>query len=71
MQYFPEITQELASNIQTHFETAFLKDFACNWVLFCLNQSRVNLEFDLETLEQCYLMLIENAKIKKCFSSED
>jgi len=40
-------------------------------VLFCLANSKVHLEFELTTLEQCYLMLIENAKIKKCFEANE
>jgi hypothetical protein len=53
------------SELEIKFESAFLKEFACSWVLYTIEKTSGNVSFQLETLSIVYVYLIEHKKLKE------
>jgi hypothetical protein len=51
--------------LELKFTQSSLPDFASSWILFAIAACEFRIEFSQTILEQVYIQLIENKKIKK------
>ena len=66
---FYQSDRSIIEQLELKFKTAYLRDFACSWILYTIVANQGAVEFSISTLEETYLNLIENKKLSRRYSS--